>query len=74
MRYPNILNAAVVIGFINAPYEELENASSIRVTFGVITGSLQEEVVVVLSFSDGIATSKLLKPFTVSQFSLFCAL
>ena len=44
-----------MIGFINAPYEAIENGGFATVTIGVIEGALQREVSVDLSFSDGSA-------------------
>lgn len=55
-----IINADVVIGFINAPYEVNENDGEALIRVGLINGNLQREVSIQLSLSDGIASSKFL--------------
>ena len=47
----------VTIGFINAPYFVSENGSFVDVTVGVLSGGLQTQVSVEISFSDGSAVS-----------------
>jgi collagen type VI alpha len=51
----------VVIGFVNAPYQAVENESFVTVTLGVINGDLEREVTVELSFLDGTAVGESLK-------------
>jgi hypothetical protein len=46
---------------MNAPYQAMENESCVNVTFGVMSGELEREVAVELSFLDGTAVSKSLK-------------
>jgi hypothetical protein len=50
--------AGVVIGFMNTPYQAMENESFVTVTFGVICERLEMEVAVELSFLDGTAFSE----------------
>jgi hypothetical protein len=52
--------AGVVIGFMNAPYQVMENESFVTVTFGVMSGDLERdiEVAVELSFLDGTAVGE----------------
>jgi hypothetical protein len=54
----NIETAGVVIGFMDAPYQATENEGFVAVTFGVISGGLEREVAVVLSFLDGTAVGE----------------
>jgi uncharacterized protein YunC (DUF1805 family) len=52
----NNKTAGVVIGFMNAPYQAMENEG-----FVMICGRLERDVTVELSFLDGTAVSELLK-------------
>ena len=55
-----MLNAVVMIGFINAPYQANENDGTVSVQVGVV-GSIRlgREVTIELSYSSGSALSKL---------------
>ena len=55
------INAVVVIGFINAPYQANETDGTVSVEVGVIgaVGLLGREVTVVLSYSSGSAIGEL---------------
>ena len=52
------LHVAVVIGFINAPYIANERDGRTAVTFGVISGTLDQRVTVILTQTDGSALCK----------------
>jgi collagen type VI alpha len=54
----NNKTAGVVIGFMNAPYQVMENEGFVTVTFGMICGRLERDVTVELSFLDGTAVSE----------------
>ena len=52
------LHAEVVIGFINAPYIANERDRRAAVTFGVISGTLDQRVTVLLTQTNGSALCK----------------
>ena len=52
------LHAEVIIGFINAPYIANERDGHAAVTFGVINGTLDRRVTVLLTQTNGSALCK----------------
>lgn len=56
-----MINAEIVIGFSNATYDANENDGEAIIQIGLINGTLQTEVSIQLSVSDGTALSKCLK-------------
>ena len=53
---------AIVIGFTDTPYVASENDGFAAITFGVIDGTLQSDLVVELSFAGGTASSEICIP------------
>ena len=59
----------VVLGFINAPYTASESDGIATVTFGVIEGTLQSDLVVELSFVNGTASSEIFIPLRIHNYA-----
>jgi len=54
-----VFTAAIVIGFIDAPYQVNESGGNAIIRFGKLgTTSFQKEVQIQLSFSNGTASSE----------------
>ena len=68
-RSTNLTDAT--IGFINAPYSVGENEGEVDVQVGVIEGSLQRELVILLSTFDSSARGKQIYYIISCDTSLF---